>query len=49
MLRYWVKMVLMVILMLIQTACPKLLMPQNNNDVSVYPFDDSGGSNSGSG
>ena len=48
MLRHWVKIILMAILMLIQTACPKFLM-QQNNDVRVYPYDDSGGSNSGSG
>ena len=48
MLRQWIKIMLMAILMLIQTACPKFLMPQNN-DVRVPPYDDSGGSNSGSG
>ncbi len=48
MLRQWVKIILMAILMLIQTACPKFLMPQNN-DVRVHPYDDSGSSNSGSG
>ena len=48
MLRQWVKIILMAILVLIQTACPKFLMPQNN-DVRVHPFDDSGGSNGGSG
>ena len=48
MLRQWVKIILMAILMLIQTACPKFLMPQNN-DAGAHPYDDSGGSNSGSG
>jgi hypothetical protein len=48
MIRQWVKILLMAILMLIQTACPKLFMPQNN-DVRGQPFDDSGGSNTGSG
>ena len=48
MLRQWAKIILMAILMLIQTACPKFLM-QQNNDVRMHPYDDSGGSNSGSG
>jgi hypothetical protein len=48
MLRQWVKIMLMAILMLIQTACPKFLM-QQNNDVRVHPSDDHSGSNSGSG
>jgi hypothetical protein len=47
MLRLWVQIILMAILMLIQTACPKFLM-QQNNDVRVHPSDDSdGGSSSG--
>jgi hypothetical protein len=49
MLRQWVKIMLMAILMLIQTACPKFLMQQNNNDVSVRPADDNGSSDSSSG
>jgi len=49
MVRHWVKIILMALLMLIQTACPKFLMPQNNNDVRVHPYDDGGSSNSGSG
>jgi len=49
MLRQWVKIMLMAILVLIQTACPKFLMQQNNNDVRAHPSDDSAGSNSGSG
>jgi hypothetical protein len=49
MLRQWAKIILMAILMLIQTACPKFLMQQNNNDVRVHPYDDAGSSNSGSG
>jgi len=49
MLRQWVKIMLMAILVLIQTACPKWLTQQNNDDVRVYPYGDSGGSNSGSG
>ena len=49
MLRQGVKIILMAILMLIQTACPKFLM-QQNNDVRVHhPSDDSGGSDSGAG
>ena len=49
MLRQWVKIMLMAILVLIQTACPKFLM-QQNNDVRVHhPSDDSGGSDSGAG
>ena len=48
MLRHWVKIILMAILMLIQTACPKFLM-QQNNDVGVHPVDDHSGANSGSG
>ena len=48
MLRHWVKIMLMAILMLIQTACPKWLM-QQNNDVGVHPVDDHSASNSGSG
>jgi hypothetical protein len=48
MLRQWVKIMLMAILILIQTACPKFLM-QQNNDVSVHPADDNGSSDSGSG
>ena len=49
MLRQWVKIILMAILMLIQSACPKLFMQQNNNDVRVHPYNDDGGSNSGAG
>jgi hypothetical protein len=49
MLRQWAKIILMALLMLMQTACPKFLMQQNNNDVRVHPYDDTGGSNSGSG
>ena len=49
MLCQWVKIMLMAILMLIQTAYPKFLM-QQNNDVRVHhPFDASGGSDSGAG
>jgi hypothetical protein len=48
MLRQWVKIMLMTILMLIQTACSKFLMPQHT-DVRVHTSDDSGGSDSGSG
>ena len=40
MLRQWVKIMLMAMLMLLQTACPKFLTQQNNNDMKVYPFDD---------
>jgi len=49
MLRQWVKIMLMAMLVLIQTACPKLFMPQNNDDVRMHPYDDSGGSSSNSG
>jgi hypothetical protein len=49
MLRQWAKIILMAILMLIQTACPKFLMQQNNNDVRVHPYDDAGSSSSDSG
>ena len=45
MVRQWVKIMLMAILVLIQTACPKFITQQNNN-VSVHPADDSGGSSS---
>ena len=38
MLRQWVKVVLMAILMLIQTACPKFLMQQNNDVVLLTQF-----------
>jgi hypothetical protein len=48
MVRQWVKIMLVAILVLIQTACPKFLM-QQNTDVRVHPADDSGGSDSGSG
>jgi hypothetical protein len=48
MLRQGIKVMLMAILVLIQTACPKFLM-QQNNDVRVHPYDDAGSSNSGSG
>ena len=48
MVRQWVKIMLMAILVLIQTACPKFLM-QQNNDVRVHPGDDAGGSDSSSG
>jgi hypothetical protein len=48
MLRPWVKVMLMAILMLIQAACPKFLV-QQNNEVRMHPADDAGGSNSGSG
>jgi len=49
MLHQWAKIILMAILMLIQTACPKFLMQQNNNDVRVHPYDDAGSSGSGAG
>ena len=49
MVRQWVKIMLMTILVFIQTACPKFLMQQNNNDVRAHPYNDDGGSNSGSG
>jgi hypothetical protein len=48
MIRQSVKIILVAILVLIQTACPKFLM-QQNNDVRVHPADDSGGSSSSSG
>jgi hypothetical protein len=48
MLHQWAKIILMAILMLIQTACPKFLM-QQNNDVRVHPYDDAGSSSSDSG
>jgi hypothetical protein len=48
MIRQWVKIMLMAMLVFIQTACPKLLM-QQNNDVSVRPANDNGSSDSSSG
>ena len=48
MLRPWVKIMLMAILMLIQTACPKLLMSQNN-EVRGHLSNDSSGSDNGAG
>ena len=42
------KMMLLAILVLIQTACPKYVM-QPPNDVRVHQPDDHGGSDSGSG
>jgi hypothetical protein len=42
MLRQWLKIMLMAMLMLIQTACPKFLM-QQNNDVREHPVDDHSG------
>jgi hypothetical protein len=42
MIRQWLKIMLMAMLVLIQTACPKFLV-QQNNDVSMYPSDDQGG------
>ena len=48
MLRQWVKILLMAILILLQTACPKFLMPQNN-EVRGHPSNDSGGSDHGAG
>ena len=48
MLRQWVKIMLMTILVLIQTACPKFLV-QQNNEVRMQSSDDAGSSDSGSG
>ena len=48
MIRQWVKIVLLAMLMLIQIACPKYAMRQNNA-VGVHPFDDYGGSKNDSG
>jgi hypothetical protein len=48
MLRQWIKVMLMAILVLIQTACPKFLV-QQNTEVSMHPSGDAGGSDSGSG
>ena len=49
MIRQWVKIMLVAILTLVQTACPKYLL-QQNSDVRVHhPSDDSGGSDSGAG
>jgi hypothetical protein len=42
MLRQWLKIMLMAMLLLIQTACPKFLM-QQNNDVRGHPADDHSG------
>ena len=44
MIRQWLKIMLMAMLVLLQTACPKLLVQQHHNDVSVPPSDDHGGS-----
>jgi hypothetical protein len=43
MIRQWLEIMLMAMLVLIQTACPKFLV-QQHSDVAVHPSDDQGGS-----
>ena len=44
MIRHWIKIMLLALLVLIQTACPKYFTQQHNEDVSVHTSDDHGGS-----
>ena len=49
MIRHWVKLLMLVLLVLIQTACPKYWTQQTNEDARVQTPDDHGGSSDGSG
>jgi hypothetical protein len=44
MIRHWLKLILLMLLVLIQTACPKYWTPPTNDNVSVPTSDDQGGS-----
>ena len=44
MIRHWIKIMLLALLVLIQTACPKYVTQQYNEDGSVHTSDDHGGS-----
>ena len=48
MVRHWIKIMLVSLFVLIQTACPKYFT-QQPHDVRVHQPDDHGGSDSGSG
>jgi hypothetical protein len=41
--RYWIKLMLLVLLVLIQTACPKYVTQQTNEDVRRHPPEDHSG------
>jgi hypothetical protein len=44
MIRHWVKRLLLVLLVLIQTACPKYVTQQTHEDVRRHPPEDHSGS-----
>ena len=48
MIRHWIKLLLLVVLVLIQTACPEYGTQPTNDDVSVPTPDDHGGDGGGS-
>ncbi len=47
MIRHWIKLILLALLVLIQTACPKYFTQQTSEDARVHTPDDHGGSGSG--
>jgi len=47
MIRHWIKLMLLTLLVLIQTACPKYFTQHTNDDARVHTPDDHGGSGSG--
>jgi hypothetical protein len=49
MIRQWIKLLLLVLLVLIQTACPKYWTQQTNEDARIHTPDDHGGSSDGGG
>jgi hypothetical protein len=49
MLRHSIQIVLMAMLVLMQTACPKYTTHQRTDVMRVHPSDESGGSDSGAG
>ena len=49
MIRHWIKLLLVLLLVLIQTACPKYFTQQTNDDARVHTPDDHGGDGGSSG
>ena len=49
MIRHWIKLMLLVLLVLIQAACPKYFTQQTKDDARVHTPNDHGGSDSGGG
>ena len=49
MIRYWIKLMLLTLLVLIQAACPRYFTQQPNEDARAHTPNDPGGSESGGG